>query len=244
QLVTNARRLAQEGVPPADAERGVAAVVRALADGPLGRAELREHVAAAGVRTQGQALVHVLVLASLRGHVLRGPVVGGTQAFVLARDWLGEPPPVDRAEALARLARRYLAGHGPATDRDLARWSGLPLRDARAGLRAVPVEEGAEGLVRLPGGGEVPPLPEPRLLGRFEPVLLGWVSRADVVGPHGGLVTSNGIFSAFAMVGGRAVATWRTPGGRVALDLLEPVAAPDRGALTRDAVDVERFLTG
>src|SRR6185312_10340931 len=53
----SARRLAQEGVPPADAERGVAAVERALAaDGPLTREALRERVAAAGVRTEGQAL--------------------------------------------------------------------------------------------------------------------------------------------------------------------------------------------
>ncbi|MGZ4203623.1 MAG: DNA glycosylase AlkZ-like family protein, partial [Thermoleophilaceae bacterium] len=43
QLVTaNARRLDQEGVPPADAERGVKVVTRALAsDGPLASDQLR-----------------------------------------------------------------------------------------------------------------------------------------------------------------------------------------------------------
>src|SRR2546421_7758012 len=52
-FVGNARRLAQEGVTPAAAERGFAAVERALADeGPLSRAQLRERVAAAGVRTE------------------------------------------------------------------------------------------------------------------------------------------------------------------------------------------------
>src|SRR5690348_10817122 len=62
------RRLAQEGVSPAAAERGVAAIERALVEnGPLTRERLREHVAAAGVRTQGQAFVHLLALASLRG---------------------------------------------------------------------------------------------------------------------------------------------------------------------------------
>ncbi|MGH3252577.1 MAG: DNA glycosylase AlkZ-like family protein, partial [Trebonia sp.] len=63
----NSRRLAQEGVPPGDAERAVAAVRDALAaDGPQTRAQLRERVAAAGVRTDGQALVHILLLASIR----------------------------------------------------------------------------------------------------------------------------------------------------------------------------------
>jgi hypothetical protein len=45
----NSRRLAQEGVPPEDAERAVAAVQAALAaDGPRTRSQLRERVAAAG----------------------------------------------------------------------------------------------------------------------------------------------------------------------------------------------------
>src|SRR5437773_3253112 len=52
QLFTgNARRLAQEGVPPADAERGVAVIERSLtAEGPLTRAQLAERIAKAGVR--------------------------------------------------------------------------------------------------------------------------------------------------------------------------------------------------
>jgi hypothetical protein len=136
----NARRLAQEGVPPGDAERAVATVRDALAaDGPLTRSQLRERVAAAGVRTEGQALVHILLLASIRGLIVRGPVAGRDQAFVLVRDWLGAPPAVmGREAALGELARRYLAGHAPATDRDLARWAGIGLRDARLGSSAWP----------------------------------------------------------------------------------------------------------
>jgi hypothetical protein len=88
-----ARRLAQEGVPPQDAERAVATVQAALAsDGPLTRPQLRERVAAAGVRTEGQAMVHILALASIRGLIVRGPVIGRDQAFVLVPDWLGAPP--------------------------------------------------------------------------------------------------------------------------------------------------------
>src|SRR5256714_2400792 len=51
----NARRLGQEGVTPGAAERGVAVVRDSLADeGPLTRTDLRERVARAGVRTEGQ----------------------------------------------------------------------------------------------------------------------------------------------------------------------------------------------
>src|SRR5207237_1040006 len=70
----NARRLSQEGVAARAAERGVDVVRDSLADeGPLTRVELRDRIARAGVRTEGQALVHILMLASLRGLVVRGP---------------------------------------------------------------------------------------------------------------------------------------------------------------------------
>lgn len=247
-LVGNVRRLGQEGVSPDDAERGVAAIVTALTtEGPLVRAQLRTYVAAAGVRTQGQALVHLLLLASLRGHILRGPVVGGEQAFVLVRDWLGPvPPPVDRDRALTRLAERYLAGHAPASDRDLARWSGLSLRDARAGLAGLEprLRRRPDGLVTLAGQQLDAPLPPPRLLGPFEPVLLGWQSRDDLIGPHRGLVTINGLFRPFALVDGQARATWCWRRGHVVVEPLEPLDPDDAAALEVDALDVARFLTG
>ena len=173
------RRLAQEGVR--DPDKGVAAIERVLAaEGPLAREPLRERVAAAQIKTDGQALIHLLALASLRGLVVRGPMRGKQHAYALVRDWLGEQPPVDCDAALADLARRYLEGHAPADDRDLARWAGITLGDARAGLNAI------GGKVRR---RTVAPLPPPRLLGGFEPVLLGWDSRADIVGPHHDRVT-------------------------------------------------------
>jgi hypothetical protein len=246
----NARRLAQEGVPPDDADRGVAAIERSLAEhGPLSRAELRRHIAAAGVRTEGQALVHVLALASLRGLTVRGPVTGGEQAYVLVRDWLGPPPgAVDRDTALAEVARRYLAGHGPATDRDLAKWSGLPLRDIRRGLTRIASEldrrdDGLVGLVgptRLDGAGA----PPPRLLGAFDPLLLGWASREPFLGQHQRVITVNGLFRPFALVRGRAAATWSVVRNQVTLAPLIPLSEADRAALDLDATDVKRFLGG
>jgi hypothetical protein len=119
-LTGNSRRLGQEGVSPAAADAGVAVIERSLAaEGPLIRSQLRDRIAAAGVRTCGQALAHLLMLACLRGIAVRGPMAAGEHAYALVRDWLGAPPaPVDRDVALAELAGRFLAGHGPATDRE------------------------------------------------------------------------------------------------------------------------------
>jgi hypothetical protein len=241
----NARRLSQEGVPADAVQRGIAAIERALAEeGPLDRDRLRDRVAAAGVRTQGQAFVHLLALASISGLIVRGPMVAGKHAFVLVRDWLGESPPVDRDLALAELARRYLAGHAPADDQDLARWSGLPLRVARAGLKAIGSEvyERDDGLLDLKRRAPTAPLPEPRLLGSFEPVLLGWKSRQLLLGEAEPLVVSGGVFRPFALVRGRAVATWAISRHRVQLEPFGRLDRTDSRALETDGRDVARFL--
>ncbi len=243
----NARRLGQEGVDPDAAERGVAVIERSLAEeGPLTREELRERISRAGVRTEGQALVHVLMLSSLRGLSVRGPMIGDRHAYALVRDWLGEAGPVDRDRALAELARRYLAGHGPASDRDLARWAGLPLRDARAGLAAIApkLDRGPDGLVDLGGRPPAAEVLPPRLLGPFDPVLLGWTSREPLLGSHGDVVTVNGIFRPFALVRGRAAATWSMPGGEVVLQPFGRLTRSVSAALEADAADVSRFLAG
>jgi hypothetical protein len=244
-VTANARRLAQEGVPPADADQAVAVIEASLtAEGPLTRLQLRDRIAAAGVRTEGQALVHELIAASLRSVAVRGPMAGDQHAYVLVRDWLGAPPPFDRDAALAELARRFLAGHGPADDRDLAKWSGLPVSDARRGLTAIAgqLAQRADGLADLAGERRGTGFPPPRLLGSFDPVLHGWVSREPILGRHRGIVTVNGLFRPFAMVAGRAVATWGLAGGKVTLDWLEEVPGPARAALAADEADVRRFL--
>jgi Winged helix DNA-binding domain len=253
---TCTRRLAQEGIPAPDADRGAALIEGSLTEhGALTRAQLGERLSAAGIRTEGQALVYLLFLASLRGIAVRGPVIGNEQAFVLARNWLGTPPALDRAAALGWLARRYLAGHAPATERDLAKWAGLALRDARQGLASIAAEldHGGDGLVRLaspasgdgrsprPGAGR-PGVPRPRLLGSFDPVLHGWLSREPVLGPHERKIVLGGMFRPFALVGGHAVGTWTLSRGRVALNLLEDLTAADHAVLRADAADVERFL--
>ena len=247
QLATgNARRLRQEGVSAEQAERGVEVVTKAVRAGAVRtRAELRTRLDRARVPTRGQALVHVLLAASLRGRVLRGPVVDGEQAFVSVRDWLGEAPAaLARDEALGRLAGRYLAAHGPADAADLARWAGVPLGDARRGIAAIGGELRArdDGLLDLPRRRPAGRLPAPRLLGPFDPLLLGWVSREPVVGPHRQVVTTNGLFRPVALVDGRVVATWGLAGSTVTLTCLEPVAPDVLDRLRADAAAVLRFL--
>jgi hypothetical protein len=253
-LVASTRRLGQERVPPEDAERAVRAVTAALAGGPMTRAQLRERVDATGVRTEGQAHVHILLLATLRGLIVRGPMLGTDHGYVLTRDWLGPPPVLpDRDVLLAELARRYLAGHSPASERDLARWAGLPVGAVRRGLTAIAAElqDRPDGLAALTnrdrggragGAGRAGELPPPRLLGSFDPLLHGWTDRDFVLHGLTGIVTSNGIFRPFALVDGRAVATWSLAGGKIRLAPFAPIGPGARAALDADAGAVLRYL--
>jgi hypothetical protein len=247
QLVTaNATRLRQEGVSPAQADQGVEVVLGAIAtDGPRTRSELRAALDEAGVPTARQAFIHVLFAASLRGDLIRGPMRGSEHCFVSAADWLGAAPdPLEQSAALARLARRYLAGHACASAGDLAKWAGIGLRDARQGIAAIHDElvAGTDGTVDLAGRGPASPLPPPRLLGPFDPVLHGWASREFVIGDHPGIVTNNGLFRPTALVAGRSVATWGLDAGTITIRPFEPISKSVRRALEKDAADVLRYL--
>jgi hypothetical protein len=248
QLATgSARRLQQEQISPDDGDRAVALIERSIAnDGPLTRTQLRERIAAADLPVEGLAFMHLIFLATLRGLIVRGPLVAGDHAFVLVRDWIGRPPrPLDREVALGELARRYLAGHGPASERDLAKWAGITLGDARRGLSAIASQllvrdDGLAAIVDRHDHAELPP---PRLLGAFDPSLHGWVSREPIIGSRDGIVTSNDIFRPFAMVGGRAVATWSLVKGGVSVQPFQPLNPSTTKALEADGTAVVEFLS-
>ncbi|HEV7461912.1 MAG TPA: winged helix DNA-binding domain-containing protein [Solirubrobacteraceae bacterium] len=254
QATNSRRRLEEEGVSEADADRAMRIVEGALADeGPLTRRELRERVAAKGIRTEGQAMPHLLGRAVLRGIAMLGPMRGSQQAVVLARDWLGAAPRsslegAERDAALAELARRYLAGHGPATERDLAYWVGLPLRDARVGLVGIAGELAVldDGLVDLAAAPEAARRTGARLLPVFDPYLLGWKERAfEVDAQHVPKVYAGGLIGPAAAVDGRLVGTWRAVrrGDRLALDVepFEPLSPRADAALRREREDLARF---
>jgi uncharacterized protein YcaQ len=266
QRVAIRSRLAREGFSRDEADRGVALIERSLIEeGPLSRGRLRERLKEKGIPTEGQATVHLLFAAANRGLAVLGPVAGGEHLFVHPREWLGaagQPTPLAgerRDLALTELARRYLRGHGPATERDLAKWSGLPLRDAHVGLRGMATElvelEGdlLDLADRRPSAFQLEArwaretLP-PRLLPGFDPCLLGWREREPFVRPideAAVIPPGGGIFRAVATVDGVAAATWglRRQGDRVAvrIDPFRPLDSEPAATLQAEAEDVARF---
>ncbi len=228
QLATsNATRLRQEGVSAVQADKALPLITKLLKDGPATRAEIKDHLERKGIPVAGQAIVHLLLKASLAGLIVRGPMAGREQALVLVADWLGKQPRVSRDKALRELGVRYLAGHGPSSDRDLAKWAGITLRDARAALDGL---QAPQYDATMPG---------PTLLGPWDELLCGWDSRDWVMEGAEGVITVNGIFKPVALVRGKAVATWTVSSG--ALEPFAPLTAAVTKGLEREWADVRRF---
>ncbi|WP_116110976.1 winged helix DNA-binding domain-containing protein [Amycolatopsis ruanii] len=212
------RRLEELGVDNPDGSRAAAALD---GQGPLAKAELGERTG-----TEGQATVHLAMLAAERGLVVLGPERRGKPTYVHAGDWLGAPLPTEPGDtALDRLVARYRAAHEPAEPADLAAWSGLPVRHLKRAWRPTTVDTRDAG-------------PTVRLIPAFDEYLLGWRTRDHAVAPeHRKLVhPGGGIIRAAVLVDGRVAGTWTRAAGRVEVQPFEPL--PD---LTAEIDDLRRF---
>jgi len=254
------RRRDQLGLDDRTCERALPAIERVLADSPpLTRAVLVERLADEGVRLdpRSQAPAHLLHHAANHGLVCRGPDLARDEpTYVLTGRWLGADaanPFPDRGDALAELARRYLAGHGLAAVADLARWSGLPLPDARRAFASIADEttelatDRGPMLVLRDTPLDAPDLPAPRLLGHFDPLLLGYRDRDLVLDPAfaGRVQAGGGFIRPSVLIGGRVVGTWTLRRSRTATVTVEPFAGVPRGVedgLRSEVDDLARFL--
>jgi len=249
------RRLSQLGMPADEQDKTVRVIAKALeSEGPLTRPEAAQRVIEAGIELNKWTRLHVIGLAVVSGVACLGPDRGKTTCLVRREDWLGKMPPFDRDRALAELARVYLGAFAPATDRDFAYWSGLPLRDVRAGLEAISpeIEEvrvGGQPMLALRGG--LPRLPargQVRMLANFDTYLLGWKERAfSVTDQHALHVKEGGggWIRPVVVEDGTVVGGWRSArkAGRLEITLNLPERERKRlGAkIEAELADIGRF---
>ncbi|NIJ11472.1 hypothetical protein FHU38_001816 [Saccharomonospora amisosensis] len=254
------RRREQLGLDDATCERALAALQRVLhGSEPLVRADivarLRDHGVDIDPKTQQPP--HLLSYAANTGLICRGPDTQREEpSYVLMDDHVPPVRPMAREDALAELARRYLAGHGPAGVTDFRAWSGLPSGEAKQAFAAIAdetatVTAAGEPMVALadtdldPHGDQDKPV---RLLGHFDPFLLGYRDRALVLdAAHAKDVQAGGGFvRPTVLAAGRVVGTWslkRT--GKKAQAVVTPFSRLPRGGregLEAEAADLARYL--
>lgn len=181
-----------------------------LANGPATRAQLGAVLVSAGLIKEptGQAVYASIRHTGLLGRLCYGPGHDADETWVAVRDWLGKP--FELSGELG-LARQYLTAYGPATELDFATWSGLPVPVARTAIKAAATTQySVEGEV-LAAVDDLAGCEDVRLLGEFDPYLLGYKDRRwalaeehrKKIHPGGGMLRP-------AIVeGGRVIGTWR-----------------------------------
>lgn len=147
-----------------------------------------------------------------------------------------EPPPaVDHDEALEILGARYQAGYGPCDEVDLAKWSSLPITQARRALDAAgPPEDRARWAADSP--------PACLLLPAFDTLMLGHRNRQPFVAVEHdhNILKGGGMLKPVVLSDGIATGTWSIHKGQVEPTWFAQPAAPT--ALTWETADTERFL--
>jgi Winged helix DNA-binding domain len=145
------------------------------------------------------------------------------------------PPAVDHDEALAILGARYRAGYGPCDATDLAKWSSLPITQARRALDAAGPQSDADA---WPTGD----LPLCLLLAAFDTLMLGHRTREPFVAAEHDhhVLKGGGMLKPVVLSDGVAIGTWSIKTGRPEPAWFGP-PAPAEG-LASEAGDIERFL--
>ncbi|HJP62059.1 MAG TPA: winged helix DNA-binding domain-containing protein [Mucilaginibacter sp.] len=103
----------------------------------VARIELGNELKNAGIKTDEQRFIHIMMEMELRQIICSGGVQGKHLTYALFDDRVPKAKTMARDESLAMLADRYFTAHGPATLQDFVWWSGLTVTDCRAGLEMV-----------------------------------------------------------------------------------------------------------
>ncbi|MGO4186171.1 winged helix DNA-binding domain-containing protein [Pseudarthrobacter sp. TAF60_1] len=235
------------------------ALDRVAGGGSASRAQLFAMFEAAGQPTTGQRGIHILGSLCRHAWLVQGPLTGNQQLFVAFDQWIPASRALGRQEAIAEFMLRYVRSHGPATVRDFAWWTQLPLPEVRAALeqirgQLVELEFGGASYWLSPEaeallGDGVPGQRSVLLLPGFDEFLLGYMDRSLVLAPqHSDKIVpgGNGVFKKTIVVGGEVIGTWaRTGTSRSAavvpelFDDTRPLGAGAQAAFTKAA---ERYL--
>ncbi len=130
------RQLEQDGIDRGVWEQAASLIVETLTGRSLTRDELGDHLAGKGLVMSGHALMLVCGLNELHGLICSGPVRDGQHTYARFDERVPHTRRLDSEHARAELVARYVAGHGPVTERDVTYWATMTLGDVRAGIAA------------------------------------------------------------------------------------------------------------
>ncbi|HEV7500764.1 MAG TPA: winged helix DNA-binding domain-containing protein [Vicinamibacteria bacterium] len=253
-IARSAGRYRELELDAAALRRATKVLARALKGHALTRAEAYAALARGGVSPAGQRGIHILGHLAQLGLVCFGSRRGKQPTFVLLEEWLPPSPDPSREEALATLAARYFASHGPATAHDFAWWTGLLLKDAQAAIAAAGsrvVAEPHEGRL-LFSSVEARPFPASRrttavLLPPWDEYVVAYKDRVAVLDPPA--AAADRVYAvglSLVVIDGRVRGSWRRSlagaTARLSVTFWNAVTRDERGAVEAAAERYGRFL--
>ncbi len=212
----------------------------------LTRPQLGEALNHAGIETQGMRLMLIVMHAELEGLICSGAMRGKQHTYALLDERVPPTPRLERDEALAQLARRFFAGQGPVTVRDLAWWSGITLADARSALEAVKQDLDSVAVDDETYWFDASMTPAPDvapaayLLPEYDEALKGAVVRTPP--PAVVKATFRGTYYRPVLIGTRSAGHWRRVMARDAVTIeVSPFAPLDASELALVEAAVQRY---
>lgn len=192
------------------------ALGKALAGGKqLNRAEMMDVLQHAGIDTDEERFIHLLMRAELDQVICSGARQGKQFTYALFDDRVPKDNQPTKEEALGELVKRYFTSRGPATLHDFAWWGGLTLADAKNGLESVKsgftstVVNGHSYWMAKDGPEITAKVPVAHLLPAFDEFAVAYSDRTAAVNPKYLVQARHVIFNPSIVVNSQVAGTWK-----------------------------------
>jgi Winged helix DNA-binding domain len=239
------------GVADDDLKKSNKLLEKYLAGGShMTRKEIGTLLERSGIDASGIRLAYFVMRAELDALICSGALRGKQHTYALIDERAPDATELTMDEALAELTRRYFTSRGPATVKDLSRWSSLTMGDCRKGIEMLDGELENEivgdrtyWFVPAPPARR-PASPRVDLIQVYDEYVMGFSESRDAL--TGPIPSHESRFMHAVLMDGKLIGHWkRTEEGKttvVEVDTYEALDNTETQALEKAVERFGRFL--
>ena len=222
-------------------------------DSCVDRDELKQLFSAENIKTDDNALSHIMMNAELDGLICSGPLRNNKLTYALLEERVPEKKYLSKEESLAELSRRYFTSHGPATLQDFVWWSGLSITEARKAMDLIKSDFIIETIdskrycfrnsdTTFHGDASV------LLLPAFDEFLIAYTDRSAslLLVDNRKTISDNGIFRPIIVINGQVAGIWRRTTKKdkalVELFFFQPQSVEIKAKAENEVLKYEQFI--
>jgi len=226
-------------------------ITKALESNPvLTRDELYQVLEKEKISTGNTRGLHILVWAAHQGLICQANRQGKQFTFSLVDNWIPTTKPLDKEEALSRLAKTYFRSHGPATVHDFAWWTGLTISEAKQGIDSekgnfseIKIEKQSFWFLESTTAKKISGV---HLLPAYDEYTVAYKDRSAFLEEKHMAKARNGIFSPCILLNGQIAGTWKRTLGKnnvhVETTLFTKISLAEKTSIQKEIIRYEKFL--